>query len=455
MFSIPAPIRLSELSQLIQYTLEDAFQEQKFAVIAETTNTSLYPAKNQCYLTLIEKCENSDRVIASIKGRIWGNCYACIQDFEETTGQAFKDNIQVLLKVRVHYHAQYGLSLEIEEIDPNYTIGRLALSRQAVLQKLLLENPAHIQEQNQEYFTFNKTLNFPPVIQRIALISSAQADGYADFMHELKLNPYGLTFSVDEYLAPVQGLEAHKEIYKQFVKIYESGVTYDAVVMVRGGGSQLDFQAYDSYLLARAVARFHLPIITGIGHEKNESVCDLMAKLKTKTPTKAAATIIMHNLAFWEKLKQLQKQLVLKTNEILVTQELILNSLQNTCINKTKDLLNQEFRNLSTCMNATIFNAEKRLQHEKINLLKYGFNLQCAAEAKLKEEEFKLRQYSQTVQHLDPRNILKRGYAMVHHQGKLIKNPATLAVGTQISTTFYQGNLESIVTKINEIDEGS
>lgn len=446
MLAPPIPIRLSELNQLIQQTLEITFQEQSYAVIAETTGISLYPEKNQCYLTLIEKCSQTDRVVASIKGRIWGNCYACIRNFEETTGQLFKDNIQVLLKVRVHYHVQYGLSLEIEEIDPNYTIGRLALSRQAVIEKLLRENPEHIQERNQEYFTFNKSLDFPPVIQRLALISSAQADGYADFMHELKTNQYGFYFTVDEYLAPVQGLEAHKEIYKQLVKIYESGVNYDAIVLVRGGGSQLDFQAYDSYLLARAVARFHLPVITGLGHEKNESVCDLMAKLKTKTPTKAAATIVAHNQVFWEKLMQLQKQLVLKTNEILVTQELILNSYQNIFISKTKDLLNQEFRTLSTCINATILNAEKRVQHEKISLLRHGFNLQCHAENKLKEEQFKLRQFNQNLQHLDPRNILKRGYALVYHEGKIINLAAALPVGAIIKTKFFNGTIESVVT---------
>jgi exodeoxyribonuclease VII large subunit len=219
--------------------------------------------------------------------------------------------------------------------------------------------------------------------------------------------------------------------------------------LVRGGGSQLDFQAYDSYLLARAVARFYIPIITGIGHEKNESVCDLMAKLKTKTPTKAAASIVAHNQIFQEKLFNFQKQMVLKTNEILVTQELIIHSLQNACIRKTKDLLNQEFRTLSTCMNATILSAEKRLQHEKINLLKQGFNLQCYAHNNLKEEQFKLKQFTQTLQHLDPRNILKRGYALVYHQNKIIKNPQGLPIGATIKTRFYTETIESMVTNPN------
>jgi exodeoxyribonuclease VII large subunit len=445
MISTANPIRLSELNQLIQFTLEDAFREQRFGVIAETTGITLYPSKNQCYLTLIEKCEQSDRVVASMKARIWGSSYKCIQCFEETTGQLFKDNIQILLKVRVNYHVQYGLSLEIEDIDPNYTIGRLALSRQAVIQKLLQDNPDHIREFNGEFITHNKGLKLPPVIQRIALISSAHADGYADFLHELYTNRHGFTFTVDEYLAPVQGLEAHKEIYKQLVRIYESRINYDAVVLVRGGGSQLDFQAYDSYLLSRAVARFHLPIITGIGHEKNESVCDLMARLKTKTPTKAAASIVAHNQIFLEKLLQLQKQLVLKTNEILISQELVLNACRTAIISQAKDMLNQEQRFLSTQMNATIMLTEKRLQDEKVNLLKHKFNLSCNADNRLKEEQFKLRHYQQSVNHLDPRNILKRGYAIVYRQGKAVNEVETLQAGDLIKTRFYGGEVESQV----------
>jgi len=449
MLTTTQPIRLSELNQLIQFTIEDAFQQQRFGVIAETTGISLYPAKNQAYLTLIEKCEETDRVIASIKARIWGNCYECIQRFEEITGQPFKDNIQILLKVRVNYHVQYGLSLDVEDIDPNYTIGRLALSRQAVLQKLIKENPEHIREENGEYLTFNKELSFPPVIQRIALISSAQADGYADFMHEIQNNRHGFKFTIDEYLAQVQGLEAHKEMYRQLVRIYESGKNYDAVVIVRGGGSQLDFQAFDSYLLSRAVARFHLPIITGIGHERNESICDLMAKLKTKTPTKAAASIIAHNQCFTEKLLHLQKQLILKTNEILMSQELVLHECKTTIMGKAKDRLNRKHHHLNNQINSTIFMAEKRLQFERMTLLKQKFNLQCHADNRLKEEQFKIRQVKQSVKHLDPQNILKRGYAIVYEQGKAVTNVTGLRLGTTLTTRLFSGEIENIVTNIN------
>lgn len=437
------PLHLSELNQLIQDTIEGTFREQRYQVIAETTGISHYPAKNQCYLTLIEKCDITNQVKAAIKARIWGPRFACIEYFEKTTGQEFKDNIQVLLSVRVHYHVQYGLSLDIEDIDCNFTIGKLALSRQAVIQKLLDENPEHIKEVAGEYLTYNKKLSFPPVIQKIALISSAQADGYADFLHELYHNQYNYGFDVDEYLAPVQGQDAHKEIYKQLVRIFESGKKYDAVVLVRGGGSQLDFQAYDSYLLSRAVARFPLPIITGIGHEKNESVCDLMARLKTKTPTKAAASIVAHNHQFATRLQQLQKQIVLKTNEIIISQELVLNAIQNVFVSQTKDLLNQEQKNLKEKINSAIHAANQHIQHEKVHLLRVQFNLQCNTDNRLKNDKFKLQHLASSLQHLDPKNVLKRGFAMVYKNGKVVTDGQALEKNDIIQTRFYTGDVES------------
>lgn len=453
MISAPvSPLRLSELTGLIQLTIEGSFREQRYHVIAETTGISHYPAKKACYLTLIEKCDLTHTVKASIKARIWGSSFPCIRNFEAITGQVFKENIQVLLLVRINYHGHYGLSLEIEDIDCKFTIGKLALSRQAVLQKLLDENPDHIREVAGEYLTFNKGLAFPPVIQKIALISSAQADGYADFRHELFHNQYGYHFQVDEYLAPVQGSDAHKEIYQQLVKIYESGKPYDAVVLVRGGGSQLDFQAYDTYLLSRAIARFPIPVITGIGHEKNESLCDLMARLKTKTPTKAAASIITHNHNFASRLLQMEKQVVLKAHEILVSQELVLNALQTAFISQTKDLLHNSARVLQLQMNNAIHACGQRLHQENFRLLRFKLQMQGKAENRLVKEDYKLKQLGKTLDHLDPKNILKRGYAMVLKDGKAVSDARQLEAGTVITTRFYSGEVNSQVISKNDRD---
>jgi exodeoxyribonuclease VII large subunit len=175
-----------------------------------------------------------------------------------------------------------------------------------------------------------------------------------------------------------------------------------------------------------------------------------MARLKTKTPTKAAATIVAHNQIFNERLLQLQKQLVLKTNEILISQEMILNACRTTISSQTKDIVNQQQRFLSAQINATIMQAEKRLQDEKLNLYKIKFNLGCNAENLLKEEQFKLRHYQQSVNHLDPRNILKRGYAIVYRQGKAITGIEKLNIGDVIKTRLYGGEVESQITDIRQ-----
>lgn len=442
-----APLKLSQLNQMIQSAINGVFREQTYAVIAETSGIKKYDGKRQCYLTLVEKSDQSNDIVASIQAKIWGNCYHTIRNFEDITGQAFKDNIEVLFKVRVHYHINYGLTVLIEEIDCNYTIGKLALSRQAVLQRLLDQNPDAVQVVNGEFVTRNRKLNFPPVIQRLALISSAQADGYNDFVHELYLNKYQYTFQVDEYFAQVQGNDAPNQICQKLIQIYQSQIAYDVVVIVRGGGSQLDFSAFDSYTVARAVARFPIPIITGIGHERNESICDLMARLPTKTPTKAAATIVAHNRSFEESLLQLQKRVVSKTNEILGTQKLMVQSLYNQIIRKTHESLNKQQQKLQPLTGSIIQMANRMVNNQQFKLAKATYRLSCSAEGYIKGEQHKLENFRNTVKLLSPENVLKRGYAIIFMGDKIIKNAADVKPGESITTIFQDSELISTITE--------
>lgn len=442
-----APLKLSQLNQLIQYAIDGVFREQTYAVIAETSGIKNYTDKRQCYLTLVEKADHSNEVVASMQAKIWGNCYHTIRTFEETTGQSFKDNIEILFKVRIQFHIQYGLTVLIEDIDCNYTIGKLALTRQAVLQKLLSQNPDAVQLVNGEYQTRNRKLEFPPVIQRIALISSAQADGYNDFVHELYLNKYQYTFQVDEYFAQVQGTDAANQICQKLIQIYQSQVPYDAVIIVRGGGSQLDFSAFDSYTVARAVARFPIPVITGIGHERNESICDLMARLPTKTPTKAAASIVMHNRAFEEQLLQLQKTVISKTNAILAAQKLILQTIESRVIRKTYDCLNQQQQRLQPLTGTIIQLTTRLVGSQRFKLAKVSYQLSCGSEGLIKTQQHVLLTFRNTVKLLSPENVLKRGYAIVFMGDKIIKNAAEVKPGESITTIFQDSELISTITE--------
>jgi len=194
-------IKLSELTTLIERVVKDAFAEKTYWVIAEISGLNYYPDKNYYFFDLVEKNEATNALLTSIKCNAWGSTVSKIRDFEHTTGQTFTSNIQVLVKVSVEYNLKYGLKLNFIDIDHSYTVGNLEKQKQETLKKLLTENPEHIQLINGEYVTFNKKVPINPVIQHIALISSANAEGYKDFKKVLAENQYKYIFKIDEYLA--------------------------------------------------------------------------------------------------------------------------------------------------------------------------------------------------------------------------------------------------------------
>jgi exodeoxyribonuclease VII large subunit len=209
----------------------------------------------------------------------------------------------------VRFHQVYGLNLDILQIDVAHTLGTLELERQQTLDRLLKENPGTIQLFDGVYVTYNNRLPLPPVIENIALITAPNSDGQRDFKQEILKNRHQYTFSVKEYLTTIQGDNAHKLILEQLQLIKESGLPFDVVAIVRGGGSQTDFKPFDDYELAKCIANFPVPVFTGIGHDRNQSIADLMAR-EQKTPTKVASLFVEHNFGFENKLIELKINLV-------------------------------------------------------------------------------------------------------------------------------------------------
>jgi exodeoxyribonuclease VII large subunit len=397
-------------------------------VIAELTNLKFYPAKNYYFLDLVEKDPFTNTVLTSIKANAWSTAVQRIKRFENITGQAFDNNIRLLLQVTVEYHITYGLKLNIIDVDPAFTIGNLEQQRQETLALLLKNNAGYIDLVQGEYLTFNKSLDLNPVIQRIALIASPDSDGFRDFMHELENNAYDYIFYVDLYAAQVQGAGMEAGIVSRLVEIFTSGREYDAVVIVRGGGAQTDLLIFDSYELAKAVAKFPVPVFTGIGHTRNESLTDMMAFMATKTPTKVAANILAHNRKFEEQLEAHEKTIVSKTLELLANHSLALSQANGMIIAAAKDLLHQQLLKLAQ-MSSTINDASGRIISNSKN---------------------QLNNYTQLVKHLSPETVLKRGYALVYHDGKIITDPNTLKKGVGITTVMATGDIESTVTQVNK-----
>ena len=312
--SIPS-IRLSDFISEIEDCIAATFYGETFWITAEVCDVNKKPDKRWCYLKFIEK--EGKNVTAEIGAVFWTPGYAYIEKFEKETKQLFKDGIEVTCKVKVTFHKRWGLKLEVVEIDYAYTLGKLEAERQETLDRLVKENPEHIKLVGEQYYTFNKSLPLPTVIQRIALITAPESDGQRDFRQELANNPYGYAFHVDEFLTQIQGDKAHEFIIGKLLQIKSQQDKYDVVAVVRGGGSQLDLKAFDNYDLAQMIATFPVPVLTGIGHDRNTSITDLMAR-QEKTPTKVANVIIQRNFQFEQMVLELKERLS-NTVDVLFT----------------------------------------------------------------------------------------------------------------------------------------
>ena len=300
-------LKLSALVEEIQAAIQSSFEGEAYWVSARIMNVKKYESNRRCYLTL-EEYEGRNKK-AEMRSVFWATAYSEIEKFEKITGQAFKDGIEIICKVRVRFHPVYGLNLDVVQIDLAHTLGTLELERQQTLDRLIKENPTTIQLFDGIYVTFNNRLQLPAVIENIALITAPNSDGQRDFKQEISKNRHGYSFTVTEFLTTIQGDNAHTMILAQLELVNKSAIPFDAVAIVRGGGSQTDFKPFDDYELCRYIANFKIPVFTGIGHDRNQSIADLMAR-EQKTPTKVASLLVEHNFEFENKLIQLKTNLI-------------------------------------------------------------------------------------------------------------------------------------------------
>ena len=387
-----ATLRLSELADLIENLLADAFFNQFYWIQAEISELKNYPDRSYCFLTLVEKEGNA--LLAKAEAVIWNRNYPIIPFFEKETGIRFGKGIKLLLKVSVDFSAVYGLKLQIHAIDSSYTIGNLELERARILQQLLDKHPEVIRFSDGIYLTVNKKHDLPPVIQRIALVTAPDSDGYRDFMHELQNNSSGYQFEITPFLTQIQGKGAAQSIVGRLAEIERKRLNYDVVVIIRGGGSQLDFGPFDTYETGLAVAAFPLPVITGIGHERNVSITDLMSHSPVKTPTKAAAFILDHNENFEEEIKQLFSRAYERAGELFLEKRRLLDRL-----------------------------------HDKYQYVGRSF---------LQRRQFELTQTETRLFYLNPERILEKGFALVFKHGKLVTQPDDLKTGEVIEIKLQQ-----------------
>ncbi|MFW5760011.1 MAG: exodeoxyribonuclease VII large subunit [Cyclobacteriaceae bacterium] len=411
-------ITLIELNKIIKQTL-DKNLEPSYWIVAEIGEMRLNQ-KGHCYLDLVEKEDNS--IIAKSRASIWAYNYRTISSwFERVAGQPLKNGMNILANVVVSFHEVYGFCLVIRDIDPSFTLGERARRRQEVIDKL----------KGDGIFTMNQALQLPLVPQRVAVISSASAAGYGDFMDQLNNNRHGYHFEVKLFKAVMQGEEAVDSMINGLTAIFKLIEKFDLVVIIRGGGAQVDLDCFDTYDLAAHVAQFPLPVITGIGHDRDETITDLVAHTKLKTPTAVAEFLISGLRVFEDKLEQLFEQLHGQVKDRLDHAE------------------HQLFRLGGELRHAV--NQKLNRQQNKIDSLQH--QLQSSSRACLKFYNEKLTYWQKNLELLDPALVLKRGYSLTVKDGKTIGQDNKLQLGDEITTYTEHYKLASKISKVDKNEQ--
>ena len=460
-------IKLSELTKKIGDVINQSFGTVSHWIVAEISSHKLYENQDRHYFEFIEKIEGTNDPIAKIRGVSWFEGSQNIKVFEKATGQKFTNGVEVLVNVKVEFHSAYGFSLILIDIDQSFTLGNLEKQRRQTLLRLVAENSDSIQKVGEEYVTKNKKIKLPVVIQKIAIIGSPNSEGYTDFIHTIDNNLFKYKFSIDIYQSSVQGTASEKELINKLIAIFNSGIKYDCVVIIRGGGSKTDFIVFDSYGLSRAIARFPIPVIAGIGHHKDVSIVDLMANTSIKTPTKAAEFIISHNRNFEDAIIILQKTVIIKSQQLLShalhginsanivminkSRTIIsyykdqLNDFNQIIVNKTKTILYIRQTNLVSLLNQLLSKPKIITANKQSDLNNLLANLKIFSKKYLVNKQGYLGHYASVIKLVSPEKTLKRGFAIISHKGAILKDAESISPGTDLKIIMQDYNINTKV----------
>ena len=454
-------ISLSELQLLIRDSIYLSLPDF-YWVVAEVSEIK-QNSSGHCYLELIEKRAAETNIKAKVKAVIWSNKYGLISAFfEDATGATLQAGLKVLLKVQIEYHELYGLSLVITDVDPSFTIGEMAVKRLSIIRRL----------EEEGVFNMNKELKLPLVPQRIAIISSSNAAGYRDFINHLKNNNHEYSFHTELFESIMQGAQNEQGIINALYSIEQVSEQFDAVVIIRGGGSQADLGWFDNYNIAFHITQFPLPIITGIGHDKDLTVTDLVACRSVKTPTAAADLIIEltaktenYLLELGDNIKALAMESLEQYSDMLELSEKKLMPLANFILSELRNKMQEIRHNFIKIIGEQTHKAEIKSEKLKLKLssivttnIKNQYNeiltikslLTSSARKLIQKEEKRVATLTDALKILNPENVIKRGYTITYQDGKIAKSLQNLETGDIIETLFSDGKIKSKITVENE-----
>jgi len=383
-----------------------------FWVVAEIAQLKMSP-KGYCNLDLVQK--SGATLIAQARAVAWADtCRTVFARFERESGQSLRPGMSILMRASVTFHVQFGFTLRIHDIDPTYTLGEMARKRKEVIDRLDKEG----------LLDKNKRLPFPLAPLRIAVISSATAAGYEDFVHQLDNNIYGYRFKHELYPSLMQGVSARSEVVFALAKAARRCTDFDLLVIIRGGGSLVDLSCFDEYEIAAAIGGFPLPVITGIGHERDETVADMAAHSRAKTPTAAAEQVIAAVRAFDQRIEEVRARILVSTGR----------------------LLSETRQNLDRAATALSRQAVETCVRERSRLLAASHDIDAAVRRNLERRGHRLQTLETTLRLLDPINILRRGYSITYANGQLIRSTSQVTSGMRLETVLAEGRLTSIVS---------
>ena len=408
---------LLELNRLVRATIEDTLCEQYWL---EAEIGQIGENNGHCYLEFIQKVEGHNTPVARAKAKCWRNVWGSVRPyFEHTTGQTLTLGMKVLVLVHPDFHEAFGFSWIVDDIDPRFTLGDMARRRQEIIRQLKAEG----------VFDLNRDLPLPLFTQRIAVISSSTAAGYGDFCRQLEENKRGFRFSVTLYESLMQGEGVERSIISALDKINAHIDDYDCVVIIRGGGATSDMSGFDSLLLAENVANFPLPVITGIGHDRDECILDMVSHTRVKTPTAAAAFLI-------DRLEQVARRIDDAADRIT---------------SYVQHRMEIEKMRLSRAAERIpiLFSLVKSKQENKLETLNQ--RITSAVQRLIDRRRHTLDILEQRTKSLDPTLLLQRGYSITLVNGHALRSPSAVKPGDIIVTRLADGTVKSTVNETKKI----
>jgi len=447
-------ISLTELNRRVKSFFKQKFNENVW-LIAEVSELKTN-ASGHCYLELVEK-NQQDYITARMRGTIWSYTFRMLKPFfESSTGMEFTSGIKILVNVSVEFHEVYGISVNVKDIDPYYTIGDLARKKLEIIQQLTREGVIEM----------NRMLDFPLVPQKLAVVSSETAAGYQDFMDQITNNPYGYFVDICLFPAVMQGSNAVNSIINALDAIYKSAKHFDMVAIIRGGGSQIDLECFNSYQLTYYITQFPVPVITGIGHEKDDTITDMVAHTRLKTPTATAEFIINCFMQFESLINNSATRLTRGCYTLLDKESNKIRNINLSLNNMVSKQLFAEQKKIIYLAGNVEKSFSRQIVKEK-NMLKHFTNeinyeiksymlsrknymkqtrdkIKTSITNKLVNKKRWIMEIDKKTKLLDPAEILKRGYTITSQEGKIVKNLGEVNKKRNLTTTFHDGK---VITK--------